>query len=313
MIRTPTFLFVSLLALPVVAQDKPADGGGAGGKGGIQAADVEAVEGKGAKEEGADGKGGKEGFSLDKAPRVLDARGQCRFDGAVAPKRLMPGQTGNLRVTMIFEGDAVMTSPSALQLKAGPGSMELASWTLQPPTVARVAPAYLGQQVYDNWALIEAQVVMPSNARMGEKRNVVLEVEFDLHHGTSGQSLGHFRETVAIPCEVGLANSPAVAVRTGQAGAGTPVDPSAAPVEAKGPGADAQPQATKPANPSPSAADLTEPAKVGSANPSQNEPEVASEGGLEAEGASPSGWMLGGGAAAAFLGVLLALLLRRRG
>lgn len=305
-------LFLCLLALPALAQDKPDDGGSKSGKGGIQAVDVEAVEGKGGKEEGGDGKGGKEGFTLDKTPRVLSARGQCRFDGAVQPKRLMPGQTGSLRVTMILEGDAVMTSPSALQLKAAPGSMEIATWSLQPPTQARVAQAYLGQQVYDNWALVEAQVVMPTNARIGEKRNVVLELDFELHHGTSGQSLGNFHETVAIPCEVGIAAAPAVAVRAGQAGVTGGGEPQAATTEGKGPGADGQPQAQTPANPSPSAADLTDPTPVAPANPSQSESEVATEGGLEAEGANPSGWVLGAGGAAAVFGVLLALLLRRR-
>lgn len=311
MSRTPSLLLACLLALPAFAQDKPQGGDGEGGKGGIQAADARELEGKSDEAGGIDGKGGKDGAG--KPPPLQTARGQCRFDGAVSPKRLMPGQTGALRLTMIFEGDAVLASPSALQLKPVAGSFQLASWNLQPPTVARIAPAYLGQQVYDNWALIEAQVVMPSEARIGERRNIVLEVEFDLHHGSSAQPLGHFRETVSIPCEVGVSNQPPITVRAGsnstpsvQVANGNPTPTNSV---ATGAGADAKPKTD---NSSPSAADLSGSEVASPVTPSRTEPEVTNPGGLEVDDATPPGWLLGAAGGAAVLGVLVVLLLRQR-
>lgn len=311
MSRTPSLLFACLLALPAYAQDKPQGGDGEGSKVGIQSADVRALEGKSEEGGGIDGKWGKDGAGNQ--PSLQTARGQCRFDGAVSPKRLMPGQTGALRITMILEGDAVLASASALQLKPVAGSFQLASWNLQPPAVARIAPAYLGQQVYDNWALIEAQVVMPDEARIGERRNIVLEVEFDLHHGSSAQPLGHFRETVSIPCEVGVSNQPPATVRAGsnpqpsvQAANGNPKPTD--PVDA-GTAAEAKPEPDRSAPP---AADLSGSVVPSPVIPSQTEPEVTNPGELEIDDATPSGWLLGAVGGAAVLGMLVMLLLRQR-
>lgn len=310
MSRIPVAILISLLALPVVAQDKPADGGGAkagSGKGGVQAADQESVDG--AKEEGGPDGTGKEGFTLDKTPRVLGARGHCRFDGAVQPKRLLPGQTGALMVTMMLEGDSVMTSPSTLTLQEVPGSIPIGQWSLRPPTQGRVAQAYLGQPVYDNWAVMEVSVTMPSEARLGEKRNVVLALEFDLNSGSTGQPLGHFRENYTVAVEVGASAKPAIQGLAGQqsgaAGSGSSgavkASPDSGPVTT-------EPEGGQPANASPNAAELAEVGRVdpvGSADsPGATSPDIA----LEAEDSS-SPYLIGTGV---LVGVVLALLLARR-
>lgn len=314
MSRLPVVLLLSLFALPLVAQDKPADGGdakaggGKSGKGSIQAADQESVDG--VKEEGGPEGTGKEGFTLDKAPRVLGARGHCRFDGAVQPKRLLPGQTGTLLVTMMLEGDSVMTSPSTLTLQEVPGSIPIGQWSLRPPTQGRVAQAYLGQPVYDNWAVMEVSVSMPSESRLGEKRNVVLALEFDLHSGSTGQPLGHFRENYSVAVEVGASAKPGIQGQAGQqAGSAAGSSPAGAVKASSDPeGNEPGREGEKPANASPNAAELAEVtpvAPVGSGDAeSGTSPDIA----LEAEDSS-SPYLIGAGV---LVGVVLALLLARR-
>ncbi len=314
MSRIPSALLLSLLALPLSAQDKPlggSDAKGGGAKGGIQAVDQESLEGK--KEEGDVDATGKEGFTLDKAPRVLGARGHCRFDGAVQPKRLLPGQTGTLLVTMMLEGDSVMTSPSSLTLQEVAGSIPIGQWSIRPATQGRVAPAYLGQPVYDNWAVIEVAVTMPSDARLAEKRNVVLALEFDLNSGASGQPIGHFRENYSVAIEVGASAKPPVQVGAAQSAALGTGPVGAGSVKAatdSEQGAPGKPDAL-PANGSPEAAEL---ADIHRANPIQTAGEqggTSPDSGLEVEGSSSS-LLVGIGVFAALAVLVLAIVLARR-
>lgn len=312
-------LFAFLLAIPLAAQDEPVrsqDGGNqdaardGGGKGGIRAVDVEVVEKAGT--EGFDPEtGAKTGFKLDKAPQIVSARGHCRFDGSVQPRRLLPGQSGKLLVTMMLEGDSVMLGPEALKVTPAAGSMAVDSWKLLPPTVARIAHAYKGRPVYDNWAVIEGTVSMPADARLGEKRNVVLQLEMDLHSGTNSEFFGHFVETVTVPCEVGVTANPVVSAVVPAGGSATsearatqkpPETPAATPSEPTVP----------PANASPKAAELSDPV------PPQNQPAVAEEMGSSAELApsveesTKDNLLIVGGGAAVLILVIAVFLLRRR-
>jgi hypothetical protein len=302
-------------AIPLAAQDEPAAQGkadGGDGKGVIRAVDEELVE-KGGKEGFNPETGEKGGFNLDKQPRVMTARGHARFDGAIQPRRLMPGQSGKLLVTMMLEGDSVMPSPSTLTMTAAQGGMGLGSWTLLPAQVGRIAPAYMGQPVYDNWAVIEATVTMPTDARIGEKRNAVLELEFDLHSGATGQALGHFRESVTVPCEVGVAANPAVLGGV-PAGVGAVAQPAAEPVkkveDAKGEVAAPQ-SAANSGSRSPQAADLTDPTPTPTAPPVDTEVGSSAELAPSAEESTKDSLLFVGGGAAAVI-VLVALLLMRR-
>jgi hypothetical protein len=302
-------------AIPLAAQDEPAAQGKAGGgdgKGAIRAVDEELVE-KGGKEGFNPETGEKGGFNLDKQPRVMTARGHARFDGAIQPRRLMPGQSGKLLVTMMLEGDSVMPSPSTLTMTAAQGGMGLGSWALLPAQVGRIAPAYMGQPVYDNWAVIEATVTMPTDARIGEKRNAVLELEFDLHSGATGQALGHFRESVTVPCEVGVAANPAVLGGV-PAGVGAAAQPAAEPVkkfeDAKGEVAAPQSTANSGSR-SPQAADLTDPTPAPTAPPVDTEVGSSAELAPSAEESTKDSLLFVGGGAAAVI-VLVALLLMRR-
>jgi hypothetical protein len=315
MSRLLTSALTLFFAIPLAAQDEPAAQGKAGGgdgKGVIRAVDEELVE-KGGKEGFNPETGEKGGFNLDKQPRVMTARGHARFDGAIQPRRLMPGQSGKLLVTMMLEGDSVMPSPSTLTMAAAQGGMALGSWTLLPAQVGRIAPAYMGQPVYDNWAVIEATVTMPPEARIGEKRNAVLELEFDLHSGATGQALGHFRESVTVPCEVGVAANPAVLGGV-PAGVGAAAQPAAEPVKAV---EDAKGEVTAPESAansgsrSPEAAELADPTPAPAAPPVDTEVGSSAELAPSAEESTKDSLLFVGGGAAAVI-VLVALLLMRR-
>ena len=314
-------LLAFLIAFPLAAQDEPTRGQDAsnqdaardgGGKGGIRAVDVEVVEKAGT--EGFDPEtGAKQGFKLDKAPQIVSARGHCRFDGAVQPRRLLPGQSGTLKVTMMLEGDSVMLSPEALKVTPAAGSMAVDSWKLLPPTVARISHAYKGRPVYDNWAVIEGTVTMPADARLGEKRNVVLQLEMDFHSGTNSEFLGHFVESVTVPCEVGVSANPVVSGFVPSGGSAAAASNPAAGAPATDKPAPAQPAAATPAaTQSPQAAELSDPV------PPQNQPAVAEEMGSSAELApsveesTKDNLLIVGGGAAVLILVIAVFLLRRR-
>ena len=310
-----------VLAMPLMAQDAPqgvqdakqGGGAGAGGsKGGIRAVDTEAVE-KSEKEGYDPETGAKTGFTLDKQPTIQTARGHCRFDGTIQPRRLMPGQTGKLILTMMLEGDSVMPAPSTLSLKGAQGGMAIGSWSMLPAQPGRIAPAYMGQPVYDNWAVIEATVTMPSEARLGEKRSAVLDLEFDLSSGSTGQSFGHFRESVSVPCEVGVALNPNVVSLPS-----APVAPSSAPAEAAPAklvepalveGGDANVQSDRS---TPQAAEMTEPTPVAAPHSGQDDMGSSAELAPAVEESTKDSLLLVGGGAAVVIVLVAVLMMRRR-
>ncbi len=262
--RLLTSLLCSFLCLPVVAQQKSPGESPVGGKGGLRAANQDNPGGF--VDEGfGDGKGegkGKEGFELDKEPPVQRARGHCRFDAVINPKRLLPGQSGVLTVTMIMEGSSILQSPPPLQVR-GTGAMPVGDWTIRPAKRGELAPAYRGQPVYDNWAVLEMPVTMPTDARLGEKRYAGLDLEFDLNHGETGQPLGHFRENVSVACEVGLPPArPQVAPGAGGAPQAVPAasGTDGAEKEASAVAPSVPPLPVAPATSSPAAAEVADPA-----------------------------------------------------
>lgn len=149
---------------------------------------------------------------------IHGARGHCRFDLTVDPVRLAPGQTGLLRLVMVFEGEAVMLAPANLQPIFTPdqGPLKLGSFTVRPASPGKVAPAYRGQPVYDNYAIVEVPVTMDSTARVGVKFPVNLAFQFDLHHGVRAQPIGTFTEHARVEIECGQAPDPAVAASGGR-------------------------------------------------------------------------------------------------
>jgi len=236
------------------------------------------------------------------------ATGFCRFDAAIVPKRLMPGQTGTMLVTMVLEGDSVMPSPAPLSVKAFTnGGMQAGSWSIRPAQQAKVAKAFEGQQAYDNWAVIEMPVTMATTAQVGSRQSVTVELEFELVSGSNGAKLGKFDNRLSVTCEVGLNANPVVA-----AAAQPPSQPAAPQPQAS----HASPEAPKPsgASASPAIEVETPVAAPAPAPAAHREPvsALATEGPhdlVPSEGGSPTYYLIGG---AGLLLVLALLLLRRR-
>ncbi len=233
--RIPLALVALALGLPLLAQDKPeVPGDATSEEAKIIAAKMRAMKGgKGEKLEKVDDESAAadaKRLGLEMPPAVTHgARGFCHFDAALLPKRLLPGQPGTVVITLILEGDAVLTSPAALTVKPANSSLQMGSWSMRPASPAVVA-AFKGQSVYDNWGIIEVPVTMPSGVQIGSRHVQAIDLEFELTSGSKGTSLGRFDERVSVTCEVGTVADPVVAAGAGQAVAAPESRPSSAAV-----------------------------------------------------------------------------------
>ena len=156
----------------------------------------------------------------------------CRFYATVKPTKLMPGQSGVVSVAAILLGDAVIPSPPPMELigAAQQGVIGVGAMSFQPAQPGKHAKGYLGRPVYDNYAIFEVPVTVSSDAEIGKKQRVAIDMRFDLYDGNSGQPVGRFVDQVSTEIEIGRALDPAVAMaRDGAArsSAKTAVEPSA--------------------------------------------------------------------------------------
>ena len=158
---------------------------------------------------------------------IHGARGYCRLDLAVRPARLMPGQTGTVSITMVLEGPAVIPVPAKVSVApaGGPPDLTFGPMSMDPPRTSRLASAYQGQPVYDNWAIVQLPVTMSPGLALGSKHQGSLDVTFDLYNGSTAMPIGRFMERVPLSIEVGLAPDPAVLAGKGQ-GASDPARPN---------------------------------------------------------------------------------------
>lgn len=143
------------------------------------------------------------------------ASAYCRFTTMLKPAKLMPGQSGTLKLVATMQGHAVLPSPSPLEMTPAPsqGPITVGSLTIKPADVGRLEPGYLGRPVYENYAELEVPVTMGTAAEVGKKYVVALDLKFDLYDGTSAQVIGRFLDRVATEIEVGSVPDPAVAIR----------------------------------------------------------------------------------------------------
>jgi hypothetical protein len=223
MCRLPSASVPLLLVFALVAQEPPRPpkvGEQAPQKGGV-------AEQKAAESEGdalADG-GGKQ---PNPNAVVYGARGYCRIDATVEPSRLLPGQTGRALVTMMLEGDAVMTAPANIEVAPMGGGMTFGPAVATPPERGRLAKAFLGQLVYDNWIVLEMPVTMSAQAQLGSKQTAAVGLTFELVSGTTAQRVGKFNERATFNVEVGRAPDPSVSIPAAQpeAAAGQPDAPA---------------------------------------------------------------------------------------
>lgn len=140
------------------------------------------------------------------------AGGRCRFDWSLQPEKLLPGQTGVLKVMMIMQSKAVMRSGSDLKAsqRQPAGRLVLGDVTVSPPRISNLAKAYEGKPIYDDWALLEIPITMAADAPLGSRQTAVLEADFELHDGVSGTSMGRYQQLIRVHCEAGTVSDPEV-------------------------------------------------------------------------------------------------------
>jgi len=211
-------LVVSLLAPAVAAQIKnvpqPIEPGGevhvAGEEGGSADEPSKTVDGK-----LMDAKAAAEAANM---PR--HARGMCHMVSAIHPNRIAPGTTGTGIVTMILEGDAVLTAPAPVQFQyvENQGPVTLAAAAFRPAKKARIAQAFAGREAYDNYAIFEVPLTVAAGTPHG-RQQVNMVLTFDLHHAQSGALLGKFSDSVTIDIEVGIPTASSNLMQVGGAGA----------------------------------------------------------------------------------------------
>lgn len=136
----------------------------------------------------------------------------CSFQLSATPAKLMPGQSGTLRVLATLRGNTVLPSPAPMEM-VGPqqqGKVTLGSLTPLPAAPGRLAAAYLGRPVYDNYAVFEVPVTMAADAPLGSKHVAAVDMRFDLFDGNSAQPIGRFVDRVSMEIEVGKVADPEV-------------------------------------------------------------------------------------------------------
>jgi LPXTG-motif cell wall-anchored protein len=141
---------------------------------------------------------------------VTGASAMCRFQASVTPPRLLPGQSGVLRVVASLQGDAVIPSPATLDVLPNPqqGPVSLGAHSIRPAEIGQLAKGYLGRPVYDNYVVLEMPVTMGPEAELGRKYQVKVDMKFDLYSGTSTSVFGRFLDHATTEIEVGATPVP---------------------------------------------------------------------------------------------------------
>jgi len=141
------------------------------------------------------------------------ASAYCRFMMSVKPAKLMPGQSGTLIVTAILLGQAVLPAPAPLEVLSAPqqGLLTLGSPAFRPAAPGKgLAQGYVGKPVYENYAIFEVPVTMGTEAVIGRKLPIALDLKFDLYDGVSTQPVGRFTDRATTDIEVGQVADPSV-------------------------------------------------------------------------------------------------------
>lgn len=140
------------------------------------------------------------------------ASAYCKLLATVTPAKLMPGQSGTLKILATLQGHAVIPSPAPLEMLAQPqqGAVSLGGLAIRPADVGRLEKGYVGRPVYENYAVFEVPVTMAATAVLGSKHAVAVDLKFDLYDGASAQPIGRFLDRVGTEIEVGAVPDPQV-------------------------------------------------------------------------------------------------------
>ena len=282
-----------------------------GGESDVRGAEIERrmKEGKGQRGEGE--KENEENLTPEQrlARNVTSGAGAyCRFQASLVPAKLLPGQSGMLKVLATLQGNAVIPAPAPMEMVGlmQQGSVVLGPLSPLPAEPGRLAAAYLGRPVYDNYAIFDVPVTMAADAPLGSKHVAAVDMRFDLYDGNTAQTIGRFVDRVSLTIEVGAVPDPQVRGLAAPDAAPAAVAPAAAP-----------PAAAPSVGAAGGAANLPVDGQVRTPEPATNAPAAAVEAPAgdgpvpSADGAEgvPMPLLLGGGVALAVLGILL---LRRK-
>jgi hypothetical protein len=233
-----------------------------------------------------------------------------RIDAAVHPPRLLPGQTGIVKVTLALLGDAVIPSPAPLtwQTASIQGDLSLGQATLLPARSSNLAKGYAGQQVYDSWAIAELPITVAPAAKLGAKVPFRVSLTVDLYSGGSATPIGRFIDHANGVVEIGQSHDPAVqSGRRPEVGTGGADAKSAA--GAKGPEVPRLIEGKPPVRAIPASSEGLAPAGAGASpqpSPTQEVPTPIQD---EESHGMPIPFLLGGGG---LILVLLLLVAKRR-
>lgn len=173
------------------------------------------------------------------------SKAHCRFVAVCRPPKLLPGQSGTLMISAILQGESVLASP--LQMTMTPrvkaGTVSMGDLVAHPALPGAIAKAYLGRPVYENTAVFEVPVTMGKDVQIGGKASVVVDLQFDVYNGNSGQAVGRFIERVATDIDVAPHVDPQIAGRKAEP-EDQPEPVAAAPIGAEDSGSATKPDST---------------------------------------------------------------------
>lgn len=311
----PILALVAFAATPTDVRSQDPDNPGAGRtlnkQEEIERAKLRALQKEGGDLEGElEGKGDADGGEHIK--RVPDLGTVARARVSTVPSRLGPGQSGEVRIVMMFRGENVIEGSShfAATFEAVQGPLSLGPAQLDPASPGRLVELFAGQPVYENTAMFRIPITVDPAAKHS-RYPVRFTIEGDVTSGKTGVAMGRHELLAAGAVEVGeplptpgirAANasvrgdvvptpSEASAVRQPTAGSTTPKQPSTGSTATEGVGEGVL------SDPTPAESDSSEPMVEGTTLP-----------GAEDRG-PPMAILAAGGAV---LVVLLLLLLGRR-
>lgn len=135
--------------------------------------------------------------------RAMNPGSHVRIEASLQPERLGPNEPGKIVLVMTMREDAVMKSPAPLAFHHKPrqGLVEMGDPVIKAAHPARYAPFFRGAPAYDEYVLVEIPIKVNGILKSTLRAN--LDLEFALHHGTTGEPLGVYRHTASVKVPVG--------------------------------------------------------------------------------------------------------------
>ncbi len=139
-------------------------------------------------------------------PVIHDGKRLCTPLAFLKPRRLAPGQSGELIVTVTFtsRGNAVVFPGSTMKLELDwfRGPLVYGTQTIEPAKISELKTKFKGQRVYDEVLIFRVPVRVKADAEY-QKFPIKGHVEFTLHDAQSGKSLGVFATAISGTAHIG--------------------------------------------------------------------------------------------------------------